>query len=462
MPLTFDQHQQLYNGCDPQRTLPSDDRRIVDLDREYRAIRGETWVKKIADRIVFTADEPDVMFFSGLPGSGKSTELRRLAATLSSDSRGQKKFFPVLIDARETLDLTATVDVADILSIIVAMTSKTVLEAEGKNPDDALHDSPLTRLWAFLNSDIVLSKVEVGVGASTQIPASAKLDASAKAVVEIKDNPTLREQIRKRVANSTTEFIRLVHREIDALNARVKKLEYHGLVIIFDSLEQLQGTPDGWQSVQESAEKLFLNRAPHLVLPVHALYTVPPSVLVRIELDVDYLPMIKIETRDGKRFDEGYHAASKLISQRISDAEMAEIFGTEWEKRRDDIIHMSGGYPREILRLLRAMILKGTFPLTKPDFDTVISRQGESYRRIALMSGSLELMARIQYERRLIVNNDEERIKAARLLQGNLVLRYVNDTEWNALHPAVRSIPEIELYAKRMAAKKAREEENPS
>jgi hypothetical protein len=74
-----------YNRCHPSDTLDPGDDRYVDIDAIDPAhpVRGQDWVTRLADRIELS-DRPVYELFTGLPGSGKSTELRRLVQRLQS------------------------------------------------------------------------------------------------------------------------------------------------------------------------------------------------------------------------------------------------------------------------------------------------------------------------------------------------------------------------------------------
>lgn len=91
-----------YNLCKPYEALDPDDPRYVDLDSlgtpEAR-VRGVSWVEKLAEQIELS-DEPVCQLFTGLPGSGKSTELRRLARRL--EAANGANLFPVLTRPRRS------------------------------------------------------------------------------------------------------------------------------------------------------------------------------------------------------------------------------------------------------------------------------------------------------------------------------------------------------------------------
>jgi hypothetical protein len=69
-----------------------------------------------------------------LPGSGKSTELRRVLAKLG-DPTGAA-LFPVLIDAERLIDLRAPLDLPElILAILVETERRIMIDLKGFDPE---------------------------------------------------------------------------------------------------------------------------------------------------------------------------------------------------------------------------------------------------------------------------------------------------------------------------------------
>jgi hypothetical protein len=98
----FEARKKYWNDCDPATPLIPSDPRCVDIDEDMPGARGQSCVDLIADTIE-VAMSPQCMFFAGLPGSGKSTEINRLALRLRDENRA--RLLPIVIDAEEMLDL---------------------------------------------------------------------------------------------------------------------------------------------------------------------------------------------------------------------------------------------------------------------------------------------------------------------------------------------------------------------
>ena len=436
----------LYNACNPDEPLSPDDPRNVNFDALGTAderVRGANWVGHLARQVELATKAPVCMYFSGLRGTGKSTELRRLAERLRQPDGAH--LLPVLVDAEENLDITSEIDIPDIMAALIYETERQVLQAEGRDPAAALVDGYGSRFWSWLNrTDVTLASVEAGVQAQV---------VEGRIVAEMRTRPTLRQRVRGIISANLTGFLVEVRNELSALEARAKARGYAGMIIILDSLEKLQGTSTSWNSVLESAERVFATDAPYLQLPVHVLYTIPPALVLRLKVDVHYLPMIKLYDKAGRRFEPGFAAAREMVRLRIKDSYINEILGAKSaEARLQQLIEWSGGYPREIVRLLQSTLEIEEEPIDKKAFERVLSRAGDAYRRIVLASGALEWLATVVLDRSLIFSTPEQQQAADRMLSNNVVLRYLNDTEWFDVHPAVRELDQLQAVVLRLKA----------
>ncbi len=428
-----------YKRCDPRESLPWDDERLVS-DGAMAKARGRDWVEKLAGQVELSqlTGGPAFELFTGLPGSGKSTELHRLQARLE-DPEGAH-LLAVLIDAEEVMDLYNTIDVPDILIAILAETERRVLVEEGGNPANALKDGKLKRFWNWLTeTEVELKGIEASAGGEVGLPGVAKVSAGGKVVLDMKTRPLLREKVRKTLDGQLTAFINQIKEAIGELDERARAAGYEGLVVIFDSLEKLQGTTSNWKDVLASAELVFANRAAQLRLPVHVLYTIPMALILRIRAQVTLLPMLKLYERTSGERAAGFDAAREIIRKRIPDEHLDEFFGApNREARVDRLIEWSGGYPREIIRLLRNCVTEPS--LDEELFERILSTAADEYRRTVLGS-AYPLLARLNVDKpSQILDREEDRETVDRLLQNNVVLGYLNSEPWYDIHPAVQKL----------------------
>ena len=440
-----------YNRCNPDEPLQPADERNVDIDAvgsaEDQLVRGANWVDVLATRIELS-EEHVCEFFTGLPGSGKSTELLRLVERLGHTDGAH--ILPVLINAEEVLDLFNPIDVPDILVVVLYSVERAVLKAEKRNPDSALQDGYLTRIAHWLrHTDVELSSLQAGAKA----PGGA---AEAKAILEMKTRPSFREEVRQRIANNLPTFLGHAREETEALGERARKAGYAGLVTIVDSLEKLRGISTNWNEVLESGERVFAGEAPNLRLPMHMVFTIPPALIWRLHVPVQFMPMLKLHDREtGERFAQGYDTARQLVAHRLPSEALEEIFGPCYEDRLDDLIEWSGGYPREIVRLLQTFI--GQAPVSEALFQRLLSQAGDNYRR-TVPEEAFPLLARVALDKHLPVGKDS-RALVALTLENNVVLRYQNYTEWFDLHPALRESAQLRKAVQDLKQERLRKRE---
>ncbi len=423
-----------YNLCRIHEPLAPDDPRNVDIDREAPRVRGKNWVEHVA-RQVELADAPTLTLFTGLPGSGKSTELRRLAARLSSrEGADAPALLTVLIEAEDVLDLTAPIDLPDLLAAVVHETERAVLVAEERDPDEALQDGWLTRLWSWLSR----TDVELGKG-QYKIPGGPSL------VVELKTRPTLRQRMRQTVAQNLAHFLAQVRGAMRELDERARRAGWKGLFVAVDSLEKLRGSVESFGEVLDSADKLFAQHAPHLRLPVHVLYTVPPALRTR-HGGIEFMPVVRLHARDSDDDDldpDGRRVLRELVRRRIPDEHLALLLGEETvEARLDEVFRLSGGHPREIVKVLRELLLLDPLPVDEADFHRVLNEIKAEFQMV-IPAEAFAWLAQVHRERALTIANEEHRRAADQVLSNNGVLYYYNGGPWWGLHPAVLAIPGV-------------------
>lgn len=144
--LNLDELRRLFARCDSDEPLETGDPRYVDVDHvpdEGVRPRRYAWVRRIARKFELAKTTPRLVLLTGLPGSGKSTELRRVLAELR-DPAGAC-LFPVLIDAERVIELRNPIDLPElILAILVETERRVMIDLKGLDPSISTRRSPRT------------------------------------------------------------------------------------------------------------------------------------------------------------------------------------------------------------------------------------------------------------------------------------------------------------------------------
>ena len=420
-----DRQKHLYNAFDPMRSLAPDEPYNVDIDAVNPGARGLAWADRLVQRIALS-DRPVQLFFSGLPGSGKSTELRRMAALLEGP---QHRFTVARIDAKDCIDLQAEVDVPDLLLSLVHGAERVVIQQEVASAVAPPSSSYLGQLWGWLTQ----TDRALGTGEWT-VPDGPSL------VGELQLRPRLRERLRATLNGHLKRFLDEARAALEALDARARATgSSGGLLVVFDSLEKLRGTSSSFRSVLDSAEKVFDPNAPWFDLPVPVVWTVPAALVTSARLQVEFLPMIKLTDRlTGEPASAGRAAMQAIVGRRADPADREALMGPDHEAALLLLIDASGGYVRDLLRLLQELTLLGR-PADNEDLLRSIALLHDEVLRI-VPTGAYPWLARVGREKGIATRDEAEQRIADRMLTNNVVLRYQNREPWFDLHPAMRRV----------------------
>jgi hypothetical protein len=421
-----------FNRCDPSEPLGPEDDRAVDLDAQ--GARGASWTEAVAARIELS-DEPVYELFTGLPGTGVTTELRRLSARLG---RGDRPWLTVRVDAGEVFDLTSTVHPIDLLLGILDQVTEEVsaLDKETASADPFTPDPWIRRFRSWVGSD------------EANRPGSPSFSAK-----ELRADAALRERVRKHVSMEISRFTTDVHDELVLLHDHVRRHGREGIVVVVDSLQRLRGMSANAREVLASAERMFRKGTWMLRLPVHVVYTVPPALLVgRLTDPVELLPCIRVRERDGSRSPSGYETARELVRRRIPDEHLAEILGSAaLADRMEQLITRTGGHPGDLVRALQRLIAAGERKLSPTAFRRILGEGAETYVA-GLPAGAYPLLARVAVEKPAIPPVDGSAEVAEAVFASGAVLPYRNGERWLDVHPAVLALPGVRESVERLAS----------
>jgi hypothetical protein len=381
-----------------------------------------------------TVDGASIYFFSGMIGSGKSTELKRLQKTLEDDGH-----IAIYVDMARYINVGSPVGVPDLLMGIAGAFSEEASKILGQN---VVIENYWDRAINFLESNINLKETGI-IGEISPAPGT-KLGINLKA--ELDRNPSFKAKLQKQMQGVVGKFVEDVRRYIADIANKLAATKAKGarLVLILDSLERIQGEGKATDPVMMSVRKLFRENLDELYLPpLKIVYPVAPyllklepNILSRVDAaNLCTLTCIPVfERRTMKPRQAAINQLVNLVEKRFSD----------WPKilsrpQLEELILMSGGDLRELLLLLRTMVtrvatqIESTLPVDKKDIENAII----SVRRNRLpVSEALRLRLQpIYVDGQIALGDDADYDGFIADLTVKRILMYRNGEEWYGVHP---------------------------
>ncbi len=434
---------QVLQHLEYEEALPADDPRYV----ETQQARGsEQTLTRLASKFgwdpakneFFAPNEKHVLFFGHI-GSGKTTELRHYMGRFD-DSR---RFYVVEVDVLTKLDRNNL----QYTEVLMAMAESLLERLNGDGYQfDAAALRPM-RDWFTSTSRTKTSmtsldaEVKTGVEAGGGIPGLIKLLAnfttSFKTGASTKNE--WREEIRNRFTLLVIAFNGLIRSAEAALKAKGRA---ERVLFLIDGTDKMRG---------EDTQKFFVLDAEQLLtIQALAIYTAPLHLKYdgRLggKLDADVvLPMIKLQERDGARWDQGWTALRSMLLLR-ADRSLFEA-GAAGDAQIDRLVAACGGHPRELLRLLKLCCEVAGNTIDDTAVDSAISQLASEYRRF-LQPDDYKLLAAIDADP-VHGGNDQ---RAQELLFRLALLEY-NDGGWRRSHPAIHTLDGYRQAAASAAAR---------
>ena len=283
-------------------------------------------------------------------------------------------------------------------------------------------------------------KLSAELGLSASIPLYVKVKTALKSMLAATTERS--RTIKAQMIQRTSAFITTLNRIVDDVQADLRRQGCKGLVYLVDELDRLPPrTAEGFEKLTV-AEVLFDLHAADLKAPhAHIVYTFPSQLFVSVNLGRSWserpllIPAVKIAEKTGGDHDTGRDALVRLIEARI---EVAQVFQSR--EGLVDLVRFSGGYPRDLLRLVRYAANRTDTIIGPAEIAGARRDLVAEYDRLVAPS-LLAPLAEVERERRVPPDP-----AYGELPERNLVLTYWNDEEWADLHPAVRETPGYRAY----------------
>ncbi len=384
-------------------------------------------VQQLADYIDFS-ESAGAYLFTGNRGTGKTTELLRLAKIL--DGYGMEVFYA---DMAEYLNLSQRVEVSDFLISVLGAFSEKVGKRFGNEPGKT---SFFERVWDFLQTDVKFTEFNI------------------KGPVEFKAALSRNPNFKDKLQTATRSHVQqLVQQGRDFALEAVEQVRHkrkdpdRKVVLIIDSVERLRGGGDDGDvsAVFKSVETLFSSHRDELRFTgLNVVYTVPPYLQALAgALGASYsggqiyaLPSIHI-------YEKKPAAGQAPALSELGLAKMRAIVAKrypEWsdfftQAQLSRLATSSGGDLRDYFRMMR-LALTSIAAIPEDCLDHAENAVRSDMLPIA--ADDREWLAKISLSHEPELPSLHELPNFARLQEGKYLLNYRNGEAWYDVHPLLR------------------------
>ncbi len=393
--------------------------KAIRTDEELRTLyveRPDSPLAELRDYLL-DCDEPEKILFTGHMGSGKSSELSRLASEIKD------RYFVLSFSAKSDLNLFDL----NYLDLLLRLT----LELIGLAGKEDLHLPKAVE-------ELILSYVNeiipgTGIESQTERKTSGELQATAgllKAKIGIEK--ITRDKIR---ANATPKLNELFP-VISAMAHGIREIKGKKILLVVEDLDKAS---------IETSRMIFHEHATDLIQPdISIIYTFP------IELrredtfkqikgyfnDTFVLPNIKCCNKDGRRNALGYAKLSEILTKRLPKEMIAP-------DALEELVEMSGGMPRDLIRMARRALTsagsekrdnRDQAVITKQHVESAVWAERRDFQ-LVLNDAKLELLRAVHVEKE--IPDDPEHLE---LLQNMSVLEFRNREVWYDVHPVIKAL----------------------
>lgn len=419
-----------------------DRRRYVDLDAwpcsdgVVRSLRGHTvefsGINKILDTIL-VSPSGSTHLFAGFPGTGKTTELNRLARVLRGNlSPG---FSVLRVNAGKYHGRQQALSIEELVVLLAAGIGEAAHETLG---DKGLSNLKRAGIWDYIFGR--LGALAAGVSISLSV-------AELKPAL-FKGGDTIGTKLREALGERAHDKLReLLHGLIAEITAAIAPRQ---LVVLVDDLEKYNVSREHVADVYQQMADLFFQYEPLLKLPnCHTVYTVPPylaflnpGIRSTFKSNVHTLPSVKVQSRPPGRepYRDGIDALTRMMAMRI---DLNEVFGANQRECMQRLVISSGGHLRDLINLTKDVALLGlrrALPLTLREVEDVIGQSGSD--RGSLLHRDLQVLLEVSRHGTLSSVGDERLGAFAAIMDQHLLLCYANKTFWYDAHPII--VPMLE------------------
>ena len=425
---------EFHQAMDQVEVSPGDPR-FVNLSDYPDAVGGSDVTLELV-RAVTRSGPTSSVYFSGLRGSGKSTQLLRAKEKLEEHG-----FAVLRLNAEDYLNVRTPLAPPEFLFALAGGIEEQAREA-GLLPDegDSWHDRIVE--WAKR----LPSRVEAAPELSMGFPEFLGTSPSFK--ISLRSDETFVAAMRSFFSERLAGLVTQANEHVEALTAKIRDRwnqegrSWVGLVVIFDSLDHAkgrQGDEDDFREIREAMEALFTSHAELTrVRGCRLVYCLPPYVRVGDGV-VRSLASVKVTAQDGKSADAGRKALTEVLRRRTPGEDLERLLGAS---DLDRLIGLSGGNFRDLMRLVQEVGIKAEqLPASSGVVDAAIETLKSQIRR-NLADDEKVLLRRVHETHQADLATQDEWARLSPLFDRYLILAYRNGEDWYDVHPLVADLIE--------------------
>lgn len=387
------------------------------LIRTLRMARPESFICKL---------------LSGHKGSGKTVELMHLKQELEKGG----DFTVIHWLADETIDLMA-VDFPDLLLGLVAKVAADLETRFGIQLQPGYFATLPGRLKEFLGTEVAVTDAKFSAG-------------FAFIAASLKQSPSVRAKVRAALDPESETLLQAANEVLRQAKAALKaKSNPSNLVLLVDDLDK-----GGWEKHPTAGittgQFLFVNRYAQLTgLDSHVIYTLPlelayGSIAGTLQSrygQIPVIPMVEVRERPPSAavHSIGVEKMRAVIQRRLETVGILDPADAFEPGIMDQLIHASGGEPRQLMHLVSDALLHGSLPIAQAAADRAIILATRTLRR-TMTEEDWKIVRSVATNGILPVDEKTE-TRVRSLLFNRQVLQYCNGEEWFAPSPLLGQPP---------------------
>lgn len=369
---------------------------------------GRDPVGRLIDELNSPFRVPPKYFLGGTRGSGKSSELRRIA----SQPQILQRYLPIQFSMRDEADVN-NLDYKDVLLAIGGRMYRHFETLGGKMPESL--ESELDR-WRGRVMEVIVTQPRV-----RQMEMEGGLAAFfAHLGLRIKLEPQTRNELRQVIDHDVSSLIETINEIALVIKKQTRRIP----LLLIDDTDKAD---------IEASRALFFTRRETMLSPACAIvYTISDALFYMPEFEgirdrALFLPNVALWDRAAGAYSfEGFEQMRTFVERRINPALIT----------RDALTHAirtSGGNYRELSRILRLSIMRAN-NTGEVRSEHVLAAQAE-------MRGEFRRMLSSEHHALLREAHATGQLsqphKALPLLQMNALMEYHDHEPWCAVHPVL-------------------------